>query len=210
MSPLSAGSLVSARQITPEIHSWVLENLRKALAFLQASPNLEEKGVKDLRVREWGIERDEGIVCLEIYLDKGFEEKEGERGNLLNRVGISLEECQAFHGFLLETDVLDVFSDSLEVRVGSPGGEPFLRDEVDFRAAVGSMCSLQTWTKLENRDKFVMLLHDVVPRPEGLAVLLKEGAKEHLIPLGLVRSAQALLFHPQTLPLKKGNSRKKK
>lgn len=131
-APRPTGQLVAARQITPDLHAGILADLRRALDLLK-SEGVTVPGVADLRVRDWWIEIEEGQACLEIYLDKGYHADPKAPGGIAAETRLTLDECMEFHAFLMETDVLDVFSDALEVRVGSPGGEPSLREEEDFR-----------------------------------------------------------------------------
>ena len=209
VTPVS-GTLVSERQITPQVHASLLAALRVGLAHLKER-GVAQPGTAALRVRDWWIEVDEGAPCLEIYLDKGYVDHPTHPNGMEAETRLLLDECAEFHSFLVdETDLLDVFSDSIHVRVGSPGGEPSLRDEVDFRALVGTAVELRTWTKRENRDRFVMLLHEVLSSPDGVIVVLKEGPHAFPIPLSDVRVAKALPHHPLTLLGKKGKVPKRK
>lgn len=210
MLPEASGQLVSERQITPTLHTSLLTALRNGLSILQAR-GASCPGTAALRVRDWWIEVEEGQPCLEIYLDKGYVEKPTHPNGIEAETRLVLDECAEFHAFLVEeTDLLDVFADSIEVRVGSPGGEPNLREEMDFRALVGAAIDLRTWTKTQNRDRFVMLLHEVLSSPQGAVVVLKEGPHTFPIPLSDVRVAKALLHHPLTLLGKKGKVPKRK
>lgn len=199
------GHLVSARQITPTLHASLLEALRRALALLQAQ-NPSETGVKELRVRDWWIVTDEGELCVDIFLDKGFVDNPLAWGGLEARSQLTLEECAEYHSFLLETDILDVFGDALHIRVGSPGGEPFLREAMDFRAATGLMVDVATWTKRENRDRFVMLLKEA----SETSFVLSEGPHTFSFGYSDVRVARALPFHPLSAkPPRKGKAKAK-
>ncbi len=199
------GQLVSARQITPSLHSALLDALRRALVLLQEK-GPTEAGVRELRVRDWWIVTDEGELCVEIFLDKGFVENANAFGGLEARTQLTLEECAEFHASLLETDILDVFGDALQIRVGSPGGEPFLREAADFRAATGLMVEVATWTKHQNRDKFVMLLKEV----SESSFVLAEGPHTFPFLYNDVRVARALPFHPLSAkPSRKGKAKAK-
>jgi ribosome maturation factor RimP len=201
-----------AHQITPEFHRshWYL--FEKALALFQQSSN--QASLSRLRFRDWWMFVEEGVPCLDLFLDEGHA-TDPKAPNQLRVLGqLDLEALQAFHTFLLETDLFDAFGDDIEIRIGSPGAEPYLRVPEDFAPWLGCMLHLETWTKRENRDRYTMLLarFEQTESPVALPgaanagdqveifgnVVLQEGSKSFVIPLHDVKFAQALPFHSES------------
>lgn len=206
---MESPSLSNPGQVTLEIHQEILSSLRAALAALHEK-GVQNPGVASMRIREWSLIIDEGQLCLEIFLDKGYPNpvpaapanRETVRSPIAAETRITLDECLEVHHWLLETPVLARFSDAVSVQVGSPGPEPALRDEQDFVASIGLMVAIQTWTKIENRDKFVMILDGVTRANESSVAVLKEGPHLFEVPLSSVKSAKAMPDHPATKPPK--------
>jgi ribosome maturation factor RimP len=195
--------IARAQQITPTFHSEQLTLLRETLKRFQDS--VASSDFEGLRIRDWWIVVDEGVQCLEIFVDKGHIAAPKSHNSLAVNAQINIESLGLFHAHLIESDVLNPFADSLEVRIGTPGGEPFLRDPSDFAPWIGSMLKLETWTRSQNRDTYVMLL----ARATLDHVELQEGSKSFMIPLHDVKFAQALPFHSESFAKpKRKNSQK--
>ena len=243
---LSEKSIANAAGISKLSHALVLENFRNALQLFkdcegrfpsQTSDSAEQtdaaehrmpflKSCLKLRIRDWWIFQEEGDTYLDIFLDKGIAAEVHHPNGCQSNTQITLDECSGFHHFLLETTALDPFTDSVHVRIGSPGGEPTLREASDYLPWKKCIVELQTWTKQDSRDRYVMLLEDVQANGQSVAfsallsdeklsqgaeVVLKEGSRTFLIPLAEVKIAQALPFHNETLLFaKKGQKNKNK
>ena len=205
-------ALARASQITPTFHSQQLAVFRKALSLFQESlpeDALDGANMLKLRVRDWWIVVDEGVTCLDIFVDKGHipaTKKTPQPNGLIVDAQISVDALGQFHEFLLNTDALDGFADSLEIRIGTPGAQPFLRDASDFEPWLDCMLHLETWTRAQNRDTYVMLLARFTPD----LVELQEGSKSFAIPLHDVKYAQALPFHSESFAKSKRKVPKKR
>jgi ribosome maturation factor RimP len=192
-------------QVSKIVHDEVLAKLRASLVQLKSAVP-EGQNVQAVRIRDWTFVRMGGTTCVQIFLDKGAADPT-----------VNLDECMAVHRWLLDhSDALNCFSDEVSVEVGSPGSEPPLCDPEDYEHALGEMLRLETWTKVNNRDKYVMLLERLEMREDERIVILSEGPHHFEIPLSQVKRAVALLGHPSSPAMlaaaaaKKENSGKSK
>jgi ribosome maturation factor RimP len=117
-----------------------------------------------------------------------------------------LDDCAGIHRFLLDSGAFDAFVDAIALEVGSAGINPRLREGDDFRIMVGCWVSVETWQRIENRKKYVMILGEVRDEPSGTVLVLHEGEGRFLVPVSNVRRAEALLDRglPGEKPRKKG------
>lgn len=204
--------LNSPKTLTKDQHEQILMALRSALMQLKAS-EAEDSELQKIRIRNWLFLYEEGVPTVDIIIDKGYSQDDIAK-NITPRLAnslLSFDECTQIHRHLLETDILEVFSDQVDIRVGSPGSEPTLYDVEDYQASLGDMVRLQTWTPIENRSKFTMILVDIFVKEGNSMAVLAEGGHRFEIPLNNVKDAFVLPFHPASLSMKQAkNSAKNK
>lgn len=204
--------LNSPKTLTKQQHEQILMALRSALDLMKAS-EAPDSELQKMRIRNWLFLYEEGVPTVDIIIDKGYSQNDIAQ-NITPRLAdslLSFDECTHIHKYLLETDILDVFSDQVDIRVGSPGSEPTLYDLEDYQASLGNMVRIQTWTPMENRSKFTMILVDIFVKEGNSMAVLAEGDHRFEIPLNNVKDAFVLPFHPASLSMKQAkNSAKNK
>jgi ribosome maturation factor RimP len=167
-------------QLTPQSHAEVLSRLRERASDFSS--------IGKLVVRDWDFTSVEGAPTVQVFLDKGL--KHPVTGRM---EGLLLDECAALHRFLMESDAFASFADELSFEVGSAGINPRLREPVDFEIMVGCWVSVETWERIENRRKYVMILDGMENQGSEPALRLREGESRFLVPVSMVRRAEALL-----------------
>jgi ribosome maturation factor RimP len=189
--------LASPSQIFPDIQAQMLEKFRECLSKCAA----ESPMVADVIVRDWDFASVDGVLTVQVFLDRGLKHpKDGRMASLL------LDECAAIHRHFLNSGIFDVFADNLAIEVGSAGVNPRLRTPADFGIMVGCWVSIETWQRIENRKKYVMIIGEVQGEAEHSALVLCEGEHRFLVPVSSIRRAEALLDRglPGEKPRKKG------
>jgi ribosome maturation factor RimP len=117
-----------------------------------------------------------GRWVLRVYVDK-----EG---------GITLDDCARISrelGTLVE--VHEIIEQPYTLEVSSPGLDRPLKNEKDFRRAVGMKIKIKTIAPIEGQKRFVGQLQEVL---EGTLVLLVEDKR---IPLSMVNIERANLVY---------------
>ena len=196
-------AISSPKFLTRQLHNDVLHALRDALSVMKATNKLPE-AMQHMRIRNWLFLYEEGAPTVDVILDKGYSKSDLEK-NLTPRfadTALNFDECGLIHEFILSTNALDVLSDDVCVRFGSPGSEPTLHDFEDFEASVGNMLRLETWEPKEERSKFTMILVDIFKKEGNSVAVVSEGTKRFEIPLEDIKSAFTLPFHPASKSMK--------
>ncbi len=139
-------------------------------------------------VRDWDFASVEGVPTVQVFLDKGLKHPSAGRME-----GLLLDECAAIHRFLMEGAAFASFADELSFEVGSAGINPRLREACDFELMAGCWVSVETWERIENRRKYVMILDGMESLASEPALRLREGEGRFLVPVSVVRRAEALL-----------------
>lgn len=203
--------LTSPKSLTKSAHDDVLLGLRNALHRFHQQP-IKDPELSKIRIRNWLFLYEDGIPTVDVIIDKGYEPSDLEK-NITPRLAnsrLTFEECSEIQKFLLSTDVFDVFSDQVDIRVGSPGSEPSLHDLEDFLASVGDMVRIETWEPLDARSKFTMILVDIFTKEGNSMAVLAEGGHRFEIPLNNIKNAFVLPFHPASLSMKQAKNTAKK
>ncbi|WP_233231223.1 hypothetical protein [Silvanigrella aquatica] len=184
------------RLLTKQLHTQILQGLRKALADLK-EVGVENPGILKMRVRNWLFLYEEGEPVVDIILDKGYSLADVDARIVPRQAETTLtfDECTEFHKYLLSTTALDIFEDEVNIRVGSPGSEPTLYDWEDYEASVGDVLKVETWERVEGRSKFTMVLAEICGNKEPKVIVLAEGAHRFEIPLEEIKAAFVLPFH---------------
>ncbi len=191
------------KQLTKQIHSEILNILRKELLSLQKN-GVTESGILKMRIRNWLFLFEEGEPIVDIIIDKGYSlsDLEANRVPRSADTNLSFDECTEFHQYLMSTNALDLFADEVNIRVGSPGSEPTLHDLEDFQAAVGDVVTIETWQKISDRSKFTMVLNEICDNKGLKVIVLVEGMHRFEIPLEEIKTAFVLPFHPASKSVK--------
>ncbi len=172
-------------QVTAQVHGEILSELRQSLAGFSGRGSVE--------LRDWDFTIVEGVPTVQIFLDKGL--KHPSEGRM---EGVLLDECAGIHHYLMENNAFSCFADELSFEVGSAGICPRLREMVDFACMVGCWVSVETWERIENRRKYVMILDGVDSDANSQNIRLREGDSRFSIPVSAVRRAEALLDRTET------------
>ncbi len=191
------------KQLTKQIHSEILNILRKELLSLQKN-GVSEPGVLKMRIRNWLFLFEDGEPVVDIIIDKGYSlsDLEANRVPRSADTNLSFDECTEVHKYLMSTNALDLFADEVNIRVGSPGSEPTLHDLEDFQAAVGDVVTIETWQKISDRSKFTMVLNEICDNKGLKVIVLVEGMHRFEIPLEEIKAAFVLPFHPSSKSVK--------
>ncbi len=167
-------------QLNPLNHRGFLTLIRERLG------SFPEKG--QIQVRDWDFSTVEGVFTVQVFLDKGL-----QHPKLGRMKGLLLDECAAVHHYLMEKGVFQDFGDELSFEVGSAGINPRLREVSDFETMLGCWVSVETWERIENRRKYVMILDGIETNGNEPAIRLCEGTNCYVVPVSSVRRAEALL-----------------
>lgn len=197
----------SPKQLTKTIHANVLQQLRKALAGLKEIEPKESE-IQKMRIRNWLFVYEDGTPLVDVILDKGYAQGSTQEAPYFADTSLTFEECSQIHKYVLETTALDAISDDVHVRFGSPGAEPTLYDPIDYEASIGNMVRLEAWVGLAGRNKFSMIIVDILKKEGNSVVVLAEGLHRFEIPLEDVKSATTLPFHPASKSVKMAKSKK--
>jgi ribosome maturation factor RimP len=191
------------RLLTKQLHTQILDDLRKALSELKET-KVENPGVLKMRIRNWLFLYEEGEPVVDIILDKGYSLADVEACKVPRQAetALTFDECTEIHKYLLTTNALDPFADDVNIRVGSPGSEPTLHDLEDFEASVGDMLTVETWQKVAGRSKYTMVLNEICDNKGFKVIVLVEGAHRFEVPLEDIKVAFALPFHPSSKSVK--------
>jgi ribosome maturation factor RimP len=204
--------LSSPKLLTKSLHEQILLSLRSTLEEMKKAEESDFE-IKKIRIRNLLFLYEEGVPTVDIIIDKGYSEADVTH-NVVPRFAnssLTFDECTKVQKFLLSTDVLDAFSDQVDIRVGSPGSEPTLYDYEDYQASIGNMVKVETWDPMEERSKFTMILVDIFIKEGNSMAVLAEGGHRFEIPLNNIKNAFVLLFHPASISMKQSkNSAKNK
>lgn len=189
--------------LTKQLHTQILEGLRKALCELKEN-GVENPGIMKMRIRNWLFLYEDGEPVVDIILDKGYSLADVEARIIPRQAETTLtfDECTEFHKYLLSTNALAAFADDVNIRVGSPGSEPTLHDLEDYEASVGDMLKVETWEKVAGRSKYTMVLTEICDNKELKVIVLAEGAHRFEIPLEDIKTAFTVPFHPSSKSVK--------
>lgn len=165
----------------------VLDRLRHAASRIVASYGLE---LFDVKIRRESI----GWV-VRVTIDRPAPPEEATVGpadagpaNLEEPIGI--EDCQRVSQDLSALiDVDDELTDGLgefTLEVSSPGLDRPLRGEADYRRFTGRLAKIVTKTPVDGQTHFSGRLAGV----DGGAVVLREGRRDHRVPLDQVSRAR--------------------
>lgn len=185
-------------QLDRDKQTHFLEELRKTLQNFLDQSTSEELG-QNIRIRDWLFFTEEGHSVVDIILDR----RDG-----LKSKPLSFTECLAVHKHMINLDLFNIFSDDVEIRCGTPGSEPPLRDEDDFKKNQGQMVRVITWQPISGRHKFTMILLEFFVKEGNSGILLGEGSHKYQILLEEIREAFTLPFHPASKSVKTGKSPK--
>lgn len=189
--------------LTKQLHTQILESLRKALCRLKEI-GVENPGLMKMRIRNWLFFYEEGEPVVDIILDKGYSLADIEARIVPRQAetALTFEECTEFHKYLLTTNALDAFADEVNIRVGSPGSEPTLHNLEDYEASVGDMLKVETWEKVVERSKYTMVLTEICDNKGLKVIVLAEGAHRFEILIEDIKTAFVLPFHPLSKSVK--------
>lgn len=182
---MTLATLIHPSQLTARWHSQFLEILRAAAAdwaSQNASAAQEEGFSTDFRIRDWWLVQEDNTHIIQVYIDTT------EAGGL-----VTADDCLRIHRFLMNNNVFDAFGDDFSIEISSSGAEPPLREIGDFKASIGKEIYLDTWEKVGDRQRYIMVLKDVSDK----AVTLKEGAQTFEVPVDMVRWAY-VRYQPET------------
>lgn len=197
----------SPKQLTKKIHAHVLQQLRAALVELKKQVTTESS-VQKMRIRNWLFIYEDGAPLVDVILDKGYARSSTQEAPYFADTSLTFEECSQIHKYVLETTALDAISDDVHVRFGSPGAEPTLYDLEDYEASIGNMARVETWESLAGRNKFSMIMVDILKKEGNSVVVLAEGPHRFEILLEDIKSATTLPFHPASKSMKAAKSKK--
>jgi ribosome maturation factor RimP len=191
------------KSLTKQLHSQILEGLRKALCKLKEL-GVENSGILKMRIRNWLFLYEDGEPIVDIILDKGYSLADVEASIVPRQAesNLTFDECTEFHKYILSTNVLDDFADNVNIRVGSPGSEPILHDLEDFEASVGDMLKVETWEKIAGRSKYTMILTEICDNKGLKVIVLAEGVHRFEILLEDIKTAFTIPFHPSSKSVK--------
>ena len=128
------------------------------------------------------LKRQRDGAVLRLYLDRPG--------------GISLDELTAVAEEVSAIlDVEDPISSAYTLEVSSPGLDRPLKNEVDFRRALGQLARLSSYEPLEGRRHWVGRLLDVADGHVSLR-LEKEGGAEARLPLAKIAHARLEVEFP--------------
>jgi ribosome maturation factor RimP len=185
-------SLLHPSQLTPDFHAKILLDLQNACQTFNQSFNPK----RALQVRDFWFYIEDGQTVVDLFVEP-LTNDSAAKPFPAPEEAVSLDECFPFHQFLLEDGVLDVFDDSVGVRVGSLGLEPPLRTVAHFKSAQSHLVTFKTWTKRQGRDRFTGSLDEIKVNDSAPSLVLREGTEVIEVPLSAVKFAQVLLEKPK-------------
>lgn len=184
-------------QLTPEWHQAFLSKLRESLSrWYGEEQKLASNNSKLFVIRDWWLVQEGHDSIIQVFIDTQHPE------------GVTADDCLSIHRWFINTNIFDDFGDDFSIQVSSSGAEPPLREYDDFCGAVGKEIYLETWTKQNDRLRYIMQV-DSVENCENCKnfVRLREGTKVFEIPISEVKRAYLRYHLPKIEKPKKSKKR---
>lgn len=163
-------------QMKANDHKRILNELRTVMQHTKETKKLSVD-LSSIDLRDWWFVVEGGTPIVRLFLGR----RAGE--------ALTVDDCMVFHEAFMESTVFDNFGDNVAIEVGSLGAEPPLREVEDFKEVVGSRIDLETWSKLNGRGRFPMVLSNVEEGDADATLVLVEGKQEFRVPIAEVRTA---------------------